>query len=60
MITLKVERDKKSTYVQTTVLKDSKGKVKAIFNSMLRQPRKNQKTIVINCSTYNLDWSAVQ
>lgn len=59
MITLKVERNRTSPYNQTTVLKDSNGKVKAIYNSMLRQPRKGQKTITLNCFVYALDWTGV-
>lgn len=55
--TLTVHRDWKSSYNQTTILKDKEGKVKAIFASSIKQPRWKQKTITINCLTYNLDWS---
>ena len=59
LITLTVERERKNAYHITTILKDSKGKVKAIFSSMLRQPRKGTKSIVINCNRFLLDWSNV-
>jgi len=58
--TLTVYREKKGSYNMVTTLKDSNGKVKAVFGNMLRQPKKNSKTIVINCFTYALDWSNVQ
>ena len=57
--TLTVERERKNAYHITTILKDSKGLIKAIFPSMLRQPRKGTKTIVINNSTFLLNWSKV-
>ena len=57
---LTVYRERKSAYNITTILKDSKGKVKAIFSSMLRQPRKGTKTIVINDCKYKLDWWGVE
>lgn len=57
--TLTVHREKKSAYNITTILKDSKGLTKAIFSSMLRQPHKNSKSIVINCNRFLLDWSKV-
>jgi hypothetical protein len=57
LITLTVHRDWKSSYNQTTILKDSTGKIKAIIPSSLKQPRWKQKTIIVNCWTYNLDWS---
>jgi hypothetical protein len=60
MKTLTVHRERKSAYNSTTILKDSEGKVKAIFSSMLRQPHKNCKTIVINCNTFLLNWSGVK
>lgn len=59
MKTLIVERERKNAYHITTILKDSKGLIKAIFPSMLRQPRKGTKTIVINNSTFLLNWSKV-
>ena len=59
LITLTVEREVKNSYHITTILKDSKGKVKAIFPSMLRQPRKGSKTIILNCCKYKLDWPKV-
>ena len=57
--TLTVHRERKCAYHITTTLKDSKGFIKAIFPSMLRQPRKGTKTIVINSNTFALDWSGV-
>lgn len=59
LITLTVERKRYNAYHQETTLRDSTGKVKAFIGSMLRQPRKGQKTIVINCNTFLLDWSNV-
>lgn len=59
LITLYVERKRFGVYHIETTLKDSTGKVKAIFNSMLRQPRKGQRTILINCNRFALDWSNV-
>ena len=55
--TLTVHRDWKSSYNQTTILKDKEGKIKAIFASSIKQPRWKQKTITVNCWVYNLDWS---
>lgn len=57
--TLTVERERKNAYHITTILKDSKGLIKVIFPSMLRQPRKGTKSIIINCNKFNLDWSKV-
>jgi len=59
MITLIVYREWESAYNQRTILKDMQGKTKAIISSSIRQPKRNQKTIVINCWTYALDWSNV-
>ena len=59
MKVLTVHRERKSAYNITTILKDSEGRVKAIFSNMLRQPHKNRKTIVINNSTFLLNWSGV-
>ena len=58
--TLTVYRNWKSAYSQQTILKDCNNKVKVIFNSSLKQPRKGTKTIVINCWTFKLDWSNVK
>ena len=58
--TLTVYRNWKSAYSQQTILKDCNNKVKAIFNSSLKQPRKGTKTIIINCWTFKLDWSNVK
>ena len=59
METLTVHRNWQSAYNQTTILKDKLGKVKAIFNSSINQPRKGTKTIVINCNQFLLDWSNI-
>ena len=59
LITLTVERHWQSSYSQTTILKTADNKIKAIFNSSIRQPKRGQKTIVVNCWTYKLDWSNV-
>ena len=58
--TLTVYRERKSAYNITTILKDSKGKVKKVFSNMLNQPRKGTKTIVINDCKYKLDWWGVE
>ena len=48
----------KDNYNKTiTVIKDDKGKVKAIFPNSLRQPRRGTKTIIINCNKYLLSWN---
>lgn len=59
METLIVNRNWLSSYNQTTVLKTADNKIKAIFNSSLKQPKRNQKTIVINCNTFLLNWEQV-
>ena len=55
--TLQVYRDWKSSYNQITYLKDSKGKVKAIIQSSIQQPKKNQKQYTLNGITFNLNWN---
>lgn len=55
-----VYREWNSSYNQTTILKDENNKVKAIISSSLKQPKFNQKTIVINCWTYSLNWDNVE
>lgn len=57
---LTVYREWNSSYNQTTILKDENNKVKAIISSSLKQPKLNQKTIVINCWTYSLNWENVE
>jgi hypothetical protein len=57
--TLTVFREWQSAYNQITILKDCNNKVKAIIPSSIRQPKMNQKTIVINCWSYLLDWDIV-
>lgn len=59
LITLYVYRNWQSAYSQQTILKDGNNKVKAIFNSSLRQPKRGTKTIIINCWTYALNWENV-
>lgn len=60
METLIVSRVKKSPYNITTTLKDTNGKVKAIFNTMLNQPKKHTKTIVVRGIKYKLNWDNVK
>lgn len=55
-----VERKRFSSYHIETTLRDKNGKVKATFNSMLNQPKRGTKTIVINCWTYSLNWDNVE
>lgn len=59
LTTLTVERKRFNAYHIETTLKTKDGKVKAIFNSMLKQPKRGTKTIVINCFTYALNWENV-
>ena len=48
----------KDSYSRTiTVIKDDKGKVKAIFPNSLRQPRRGTKQITINNFKYKLKWN---
>ena len=60
MNTLTVHRETYSWYNKATILKDNKGAVKAIIPNNQRQPRYGQKTIVINCWSFALDWSCVE
>jgi hypothetical protein len=57
--TLTVHRNWQSAYSQQTILKDCNNKVKAIFNSSLRQPKRGTKQIIINCNTFLLNWENV-
>jgi len=57
--TLTVERQRFSAYHIETTLRDNNGKVKAVFNSMLRQPKRGTKQITINCNTFLLNWENV-
>ena len=59
METLIVERNWKSAYSQQTILRTKEGKTKAIISNSLRQPKRTQKSIIINCNTFLLDWSGV-
>lgn len=56
---LTVERKRFNAYHTETILKDSNGKIKAIINKMLQQPRKGKKNIIINSVKYTLDWSKI-
>ena len=48
----------KDSYSRTiTVIKDDKGKVKAIFPNSLKQPRRGTKQIIINNFKYKLKWN---
>ena len=60
LIELTVERKRYSSYHIETTLRTKDGKVKAIFNSMLNQPKRGTKTIVINSWTYSLNWDNVE
>jgi hypothetical protein len=57
--TLTVHREWGSSYNQRTILKDCNNKVKAIFSSSLRQPKRGTKKIIINCNTFLLNWDNV-
>jgi len=59
MITLTVYREWESAYNQRTILKDMQGKTKAIISSSIRQPKRGQKEITINCFKYALNWDNV-
>jgi hypothetical protein len=59
MLTLTVHREWQNSYCQTTILRDNKGKVKGIIPSSIKQPRRGQKTIVLNCFTWLLNWDNV-
>lgn len=63
LLTLKGRKDKlpvsqvgKYAAGTQTTITDMNGNIKAVFPVHARQPRKGQKTIVINCFTYNLIW----
>jgi hypothetical protein len=60
LITLYATREQASWYNIITTLKDDKGKVKAIYSSNLRQPKRGTKTIVVNCCKYLINWDAVK
>ena len=48
----------KDSYSRTiTIIKDDKGKVKAIFPNSLKQPRRGTKQITINNFKYKLKWN---
>ncbi len=63
MDTLIVERDWQSAYNQTTILKNSEGKVVSIITNHTKQPKKDTLTITITKlgkeKTYKLDWSKI-
>ncbi|HSE99822.1 MAG TPA: hypothetical protein VLA48_02910 [Nitrososphaeraceae archaeon] len=59
MGTLTVYREWNSSYNQTTILRDDKGMVKAIITSSIKQPKMNQKIVVINRKEFLLNWELV-
>jgi hypothetical protein len=59
LITLYATRERKSPYNIQTILRYKDGKVKAVFSSMLKQPRKGTKTLIINCFRYKINWDNV-
>lgn len=56
---LTVYREWNSSYNQTTILKDENNKVKAIISSSIKQPKLNQKIVVINRNEFLLNWENV-
>lgn len=59
MGTLTVYREWNSSYNQTTILRDENNKVKAIITSSIKQPKMNQKIVVINRKEFLLNWELV-
>lgn len=59
MGTLTVYREWINSYNQTTILRDENNKVKAIITSSIKQPKMNQKIVVINCKEFLLNWELV-
>lgn len=59
LTTLYATRERKSAYNIQTILRYKDGRVKAVFSSMLRQPRKGTKTLTINCFRYRINWDNV-
>jgi len=55
LIILKAEK-KKVPYGYSTIIYNSDNTIKAIFPVNQRQPRKGQKTIMINCWKFALEW----
>lgn len=64
METLYPHRIWNSAYCQQTILKDKDGKVKAIFNSSLQQPKKGSPNITLKVNgkekIYNLSWKNIK
>ena len=58
-MTLTVERNWQSSYNQTTILRDSTGKVRQIITSINQQPKKGLKVFLLGGMEYNLDWNGV-
>jgi len=59
MITLYAYRQQNTWYSKTTILKDKDGKVKAIFNNSITQPKRGTKVLTVNCCKYLIDWTNV-
>lgn len=59
LITLYATRERKSAYNIQTTLRYKDGRVKAVFSSMLKQPRKGTKSLIINCFSYRINWEGV-
>lgn len=59
LITLYAFRENLRWQHKITTLKDVDGNIKAVFPSYVRQPRKGQKYITINCFKYALNWDNV-
>lgn len=63
METLTVLRNWSSAYNQLTTLVDSKGKVKEVITSSIRQPKYNTETITLTKkgikTEYKLNWGNV-
>ena len=59
LITLYATRERKSAYNIQTTLRYNDGRVKCVFSSMLRQPRKGTKTLTINCFRCKINWERV-
>ena len=59
MITLYAYREQSTWWNTVTTLKDDKGRVKAIFDGKLRQPKYGTKVLTVNCNKFSIDWSNV-
>lgn len=56
LITLKARKRAITRTQKITEIFNQDGTIKAVFPSLISQPRKGQKTIVINCFKYALEW----